>query len=420
MRYAVAWVAVWGGVLISTSVRAVVYEVMPTVETAPVPHSGDRADDAKVWVHPADAALSVVIGSDKDDNAGGLILYDLAGQQLQFVGGGKMNNVDVRYNVPIGGQLIDVVATGNRTDNTLAVFRIDPGSRTLADVTARKIAVGIEEAYGFCLYQNRRTGKLYAFVNDKNGEVEQWELSDDGAGRLDGRAVRRFDVGTQTEGMVADDGYGFLYVGEEDVAIWRYGAEPDAPSDAGNRYRVDTTGPGGHIVADVEGMTIYYARDGLGYLIASSQGEDNTSHTLANTFAVYERGGDNAFVMSFRIVSNDASGIDGVSNTDGVGVTNVSLGQQFAHGAFVAQDGSNSGTNQNYKLVPWRDIARSVEPAMVMDPQWDPRADCGQCVPGDLSGDCGVDFADLARLALQWPAYDMLIAVVEHWLDYHR
>ena len=99
-----------------------------------------------------------------------------------------------------------------------------------------KLSSVFTEAYGFCLYQNRRTHKYYAFANDKNGAVEQWELFDNGSGKVDGVRVRSFDVGSQTEGMVADDQLGYLYVGEEDVGIWRYGAEPNDPADKANRF----------------------------------------------------------------------------------------------------------------------------------------------------------------------------------------
>lgn len=64
-------IAFFIGCTVSTNLRAVVYEVAATVETTPVPHSGDRADDAKIWVHPTDAGLSIVIGSDKDEAEGG-------------------------------------------------------------------------------------------------------------------------------------------------------------------------------------------------------------------------------------------------------------------------------------------------------------------------------------------------------------
>ncbi len=69
-------------------------QVQATVETEPVPSSGDAADDAAIWGHPADSSLSLIIGTDKDS---GLAAYDLAGVQVQFLADGELNNVDVRY-----------------------------------------------------------------------------------------------------------------------------------------------------------------------------------------------------------------------------------------------------------------------------------------------------------------------------------
>ena len=359
----------------SQSASAEVFPVTPAVETEPVAHSGDSADDAKIWLHPTEPNRSVIIGTDKHDTEGGLALYDLAGKLIYFAKDGKLNNVDVRYNFPLAGRKVDIIASGNRSDDTIAVYTIDPSSRTLTDLTARKISIGITEAYGFCLYQSWRTGAYYAFVNDKNGDVEQWRLFDNGSGKVDAVRVRAFDVGGQTEGMAADDQLGRLYVGEEDVGIWKYGAEPADPADDTNRFLVDTTKPdaGGHLVADVEGLTIYYGLGTRGYLIASSQGEDDSDHPLANTFAVYHRTGKNQHVMSFEISPNVEHGIDHVSNTDGIGVISASLGPAFPAGLFVAQDGHNSGGNQNFKLVPWEKIAAAVTPPLVIDHQWNPR-----------------------------------------------
>jgi 3-phytase len=66
-------------------------------------------------------------------------------------------------------------------------------------------------------------------------------------------------------------------------------------------------------------------------LIASSEGD--------NSYAVYTRTGDNAYLGAFRIV--DGKGIDGSSDTDGIDVTTANLGSAFPRGLFVAQDGSN-------------------------------------------------------------------------------
>ena len=389
-----------GGFCCLESAFAEVFQVMATVETEPVSHDGDSADDAKVWIHPTEPNQSVIIGTDKHDTEGGLAVYDLTGRLIFFAKDGKMNNVEVRYNFPMGNMKVGIIAVSNRTNDSIAVYTIDPGSRGLTNIAARTISVGVDGIYGFCLYHSWRTGKYYAFVNDKNGEVEQWELFDNRSGKVDAIRVRSFDVGTQIEGMVADDQLGYLYVGEEDVGIWKYGAEPTDPADDANRVLVDSTNTdsGGHLVADVEGLTIYYARGTDGYLIASSQGEDHPTHALAHTFAVYRRDGTNEYVMSFRIVENTALGIDGVSNTDGIGVANVFLGPAFPRGIFVAQDGHNSGGNQNFKLVPWEKIATSITPPLLIDTGLNPRQ---ISVVEDMTWDGIIDIKDISEFLNQ-------------------
>ena len=99
---------------------------------------------------------------------------------------------------------------------------------------------------------------------------------------------------------------------------------------------------------DVEGLALYRTGETSGYLLASSQGN--------NTYAVYDREGDNTFLGRFAIVTDDASGIDGSEETDGIDATAANLGPNFPKGVFIAQDGYNdpSGSNQNFKIVDWR------------------------------------------------------------------
>jgi 3-phytase len=315
--------------------RAGIPRVAATVETAPIPHEGDAADDPAIWVNPADPARSTIMGTDK---LGGLAVYDLSGAQIQYLADGDTNNVDLRAGFALGGRSVALVAAGNRSGNRIAIYRIDPATRLLQDVAAR--AITTLEVYGSCMYHSARTGKLYYFVNSKAGAVEQWELFDDGTGRVDGRRVRAFAVGSQTEGCVADDELGRFYIGEEAVGIWRYGAEP---GDGDTRTQVDSAGEGGHLASNIEGLALVYGRGG--YLLASSQGN--------STYAIYRRG-DNAYVGSFAIGAGN--GIDAVNDTDGIDATAASLGPAFPQGVFVAQDGQNDGGNQNFKLVPWQAI----------------------------------------------------------------
>ena len=328
--------------------------VVATAETDPVPSSGDAADDPAIWIHPTDPSLSLVIGTDKDS---GLGVYDLSGNELQFLADGQLNNVDLRYGFPVGDQLVDLVTAGDRASDTVAVYRIDPQNRALESVDSFPVGIGI---YGSCMYRSPLDGQHYVFVTSEGGEVEQWQVSDNGAGGIEANLVRAFDVGSQSEGCVADDETRYLYIAEEAEGIWKYGAEPGAGS---ARSLVDSTGPGGHLEADVEGLAIYYASGGEGYLLASSQGSDE--------FIVYDRQGDNPYVMTFEIVSGN--GIDQVTGTDGIEVSSAPLGLLFPQGLFVAQDTNNDDGNQNFKLVPWETIAYSVTPPLLIDTSYDPR-----------------------------------------------
>ena len=334
------------------------FHVAPTVETDPVPHDGDAADDPAIWIHPTDPAQSTIIGPDK---RGGLAVYDLGGNQVQCLPGGKMNNVDIRYNFTLGGESVALVTARNRTTESIAIYKVDPSSRRLIDVSSRTVETGIS-VYGCCMYRSPFTGKYYLIVNDKEGTLQQWELFDSGEGRVDAVMVRTFRLRGQPEGCVADDELGHLYIGEEERGIWKYGAEPDAGAEG---RLLDTTHPAGHRTAQVEGMTLYYTSARTGYLIASSQG--------SNEFTVYRREGNNDYVTTFAIT--DGSAADGVTHTDGIDVTNHPLGPGFPAGVFIAQDHRNTDPAgaPNYKLVPWEVIASRASPPLMIDIKWDPR-----------------------------------------------
>jgi len=336
-------------------------EVNPKVETDAVPSGGD-ADDPAIWVHPTDPSQSVIIGSDKEN---GLGVYDLSGNQIQFVSGIEPNNVDIRHDFPLGGQLIDLVVSSNRADDSIALHRVDPGTRQLVAIGA-PISTGID-IYGICLYHSPVSGSLYVFVtSEEAGPVGQFELTDNGSGGISGNEVRRFQMGSTSEGCVADDGLGYLYVTEEDVGIWKYHAEPDGGS---NRVSIDEVGP--NLEADVEGATIYYGPGESGYLIISSQGSSD--------YAVYRRDGDNEYVSRFEIASS--GGIDETTGTDGIDVISSPLGSAFPEGLFAAHDSDNDSGENNFKLVPWESVAASANPSLMIETGWSPRGEGAVNVP---------------------------------------
>lgn len=162
---------------------------------------------------------------------------------------------------------------------------MNPDTRLLENVAGAAIKP-TNTAYGTCMYHSPTSGKYYVFITSYGGRVEQWELFDNGGGQIEGTQVRSFSTGSVAEGCVADDVSARLYLSEESVGIWRYGAEPSAGS---SRIKVDAVSSKGWLRADVEGLTIYYTNNSNGYLIASSQGN--------STFAVYERSGNNTYTF---------------------------------------------------------------------------------------------------------------------------
>jgi 3-phytase len=377
--------------------------VIPTVETRPdliddsnLPFSQRAdADDPAIYVNSTDSQKSLVLTSVKN---GGLRVYDLSGNLLQEINPGNIryNNVDLQYGFKLGGKSIDIAVASDRNNDKLVIFQIDPNASTpgeyLKDITDSSIGTlfqaapfsapylaSTRSAYGLALYRSPKTDDYYAFVNRRTtGDVAQYKLVDKGNGKIGAERVREFTLPSptgerspQTEGMVADQELGYLYIGQEDVGIWKFQAEPDGGKTGTLVDKVKALG-GEHLTDDVEGLTIYYTKDGTGYLLVSSQGD--------NTFAAYTREGSNNFLGRFAVGNNGA--IDSVQESDGADVINVPLGPDFPFGLFVTQDGNNlpakivdgENVSSNFKFVPWENIANAFPGGLKIDTtSYDPR-----------------------------------------------
>lgn len=99
------------------------------------------------------------------------------------------------------------------------------------------------------------------------------------------------------------------------------------------------------LTADVEGLSLYYAPAGKGYLIASSQG--------SNHLLVFERSGQHEHVLT---VDPQAGRFGDIDETDGIDVSNEATSDLFPDGLLVVQDGKNEG-GQNFKFFAWKDVA---------------------------------------------------------------
>jgi 3-phytase len=251
----------------------------------------------------------------------------------------------------LGGRPVILVAASNRTDRGISLYTLDPQTRLLTNVADGLQSTGLNDPYGLCLYRSPNTGKIYVFVNGDDTRKRQWELVDTGNGRVGTRFVRELAFDSQTEGCVADDLTGQLYVNEEDIGLWRMSAEADGGT---SMTAVERIVDNPAVLDDYEGLGIYDLGDGRGYIVVSSQGNDS--------YAVYRREGGQEYLGSFAVAANPSAGIDGISETDGLEVTSRNLGPGFEHGAMVAQDGRNvlPVETQNYKYVPWQAIATAL------------------------------------------------------------
>jgi 3-phytase len=293
-----------------------------------------------------------LIGADKSV---GLYVHDLSGATLQFLREGPLNNVDLRGGFMVEGQPRILVAATERERFSVVTWLLDPGTLRLARFGEVPTPRDFGEPYGFCL--GRWGGRTWLVANNKEGLVLAWTLEAAPGGGPRATLAHRWKLGGQTEGCVVDDATGALFVGEEDVAIWRMSlARPEvAPARL-------ASADGVRLVADIEGLTLM--RDaGRSFLIASSQGD--------SAYGVWRLDGDAAqWIGRFRI---GGGSIDPVTQTDGVDAWAGPIGG-FPAGAIAVHDHCDApgaadppaavcdgdAKQQNYKLVDWRDVKAAL------------------------------------------------------------
>jgi 3-phytase len=320
---------------------AIKHGIGATVQSEPVKSQDgeDAADDPALWQNSQDSNKSIVFGTNKKS---GVHAYDLDGNELTFYPLGKINNIDVRQNIRLGDQKMDILGGSNRSDNSIVIMQIDSMGR-LSELLSENFRIDttiIDEVYGFCLYKDSEE-KAYAIVNGKNGKIHLYELQVlNGVTSL--KLTQVWQVDSQPEGMVADDSLGYLYIGEEDKGIWKASLlEPDRNIEL-LAASSSTSNP--NIVYDIEGLAIYADPNGGGFLLASIQGNFS--------YAVFDRL-SNAYLGSFKILSGQE--IDGVEETDGLDIYSGHFGDRFPNGILVVQDGFNEENglpvNQNFKYL---------------------------------------------------------------------
>ncbi|MFG2195200.1 phytase [Streptomyces sp. NPDC048639] len=391
-----------------------------------------NADDPAVWVDPQDSGRSIVVSTLKEaglDVYGldGERLQHIAAPPAPGEGTepGRFNNVDIVYGVELAGHKTDLALVSDRGRDRVRAYAIDPravrtGRAPLREVTAAdagpvfsKDEGDVDEqrtAYGLAAYTH--DGDAYAVVSRRSEtRLKLLKLKDAGGGKVGYTTEDSLDLPgaftlpngkrwepcadpgdhAQVEGMAVDLEERVLYAAQEDVGLWRIDLDDekfDTPElfDRVREYGVPWTydsaeeecvidtahdpGYGGkHLRADAEGVTVYHAGDGKGYVLSSSQGD--------NTFAVYGRSGRNPYLGAFEIAGGPAA--DGVQHSDGSTVVNVPLGRSYPKGLLVTHDGEAEPADgdretTNFKFVRWDAVASAFPDDLIVDTaSFDPR-----------------------------------------------
>ncbi len=312
-------------------------------ETAPVgTANADAADDPAIWRNPADPLASLIVGTDKK---AGLYVYGLDGAVRHRVPDGLLNNVAL-VTLDDGRVIVAASDRSDRRNSAVRLYRLDTVAARLELLGS--VPSGRGQGYGLCIDPVTNGTTIQVFAALKRGDVRQLQIRLDPGKVPVGKLVRAFKLRSQIEGCVVDGRSRSLFVGEEDVGIWRFGADALAPRRGWLVARTD----GRMLVADVEGLAL--VQDGpRTLLVASSQGD--------SAYALYAvpdvRSAPLTPLGRFRIVGG---ALGAASETDGIELVLGDFGPDYPGGLFVAQDGDNAPHAQNFKLVAWDDIRRAL------------------------------------------------------------
>jgi 3-phytase len=286
-------------------------------------------DDPAIWINPEDRAQSLILGTDK---GGFIFVFDLDGKiipEKTVTGMGRMNNIDVAYGFPLGGESIDIAVATDRNEELIRIFRLP--DMTPIDNGGIPTFVGETDdrrAMGLAIYTRPSDGAFFAIVSRKFGVsgayLWQYLLEDAGDGAIKATKERAFGAfvgGKEIEALAVDNELGYVYYSDETAGIHKYPADPDAPDANQELAFFGTDG----FSQDQEGISIYKINDGTGYILVSDQ--------QANTFRVFKREGESGDPHNHQLVK--AVPVS-TNESDGSDVTNVPVDGRFPSGLFVA------------------------------------------------------------------------------------
>ena len=330
----------------SKSAPVVEGEVLkPDFITDPTPTD---TDDPAIWIHPTDPEKSLILGTDKGDDNGGVFVFNLAGKLLKeksVTGLPRPNNIDVEYGFILNGDTIDIAIFAQRNGDNIRVLRVP--EMTFIDNGGIDAFKGeeVQSPMGIGLYKSPADGKIYVFVSRKSGPDGSylWQyLLKDSSGIVIAEPVRKFGAfkgGKEIEAIAVDDEMGYIYYSDEGSGVRKYHAHPDSSNTElaffANRDFAD----------DHEGISIYTQPGGKGYILVSDQ--------QANRFHVFARAGTPGNPHEHKRIA-----IIPMSTMDSDGSESCSgpLGKHFPKGLFVAMS-----ADKTFQIYRWEQLEARLQ-----------------------------------------------------------
>lgn len=315
--------------------------IRPTVITQQVEFD---TDDPAIWINPADASQSLIVGTDKETN-GGIYVFDLEGKIVNKVTGlQRPNNIDIAYGLKVAGKPTDIAVFTERETNKIRIFSM-PDLKPL-DNGGIDVFLGESQRdpMGIALYTRPGDGAIFAIVGRKTGPsgtyLWQYHLEDQGNGVVGGALVRKFGAFSgkkEIESIAVDNENGYIYYSDEGVGVHKYYADVNKGNEELAFFGSKD------FKSDVEGISIYKTGEKDGYILISDQ--------QANRFSVYNRSGSAGNPhQHVRIASIPFSTLE----SDGSDVTSVNLGTRFPKGVFVAMSNGKVFHYYDWRLIEER------------------------------------------------------------------
>lgn len=319
--------------------------VKPIFITEPTKHD---TDDPAIWINPENTAESLIIGTDKNVD-GALYVYDLEGkiQQEKVVRGLKRpNNVDIAHGLTIGDKTVDIAVTGERITHNMRIFSL-PDMKAIdgggIPVFEGETSLEYRDLMGIALYKRPADGAIFAIMGRKTGPTDgtylwQYQLKGNTDGTVSAELVRKFGKYSgvkEIEAIAVDDELGYIYYSDEGVGLRKYYADPEK----GNEELAFV--PNEAYADDNEGISIYDAGNGKGYILVSDQ--------QANEFHIYPREGSEGdphrhpLLKQVKVSTNES---------DGSETSHLYFNENFPNGLFVAMS-----DDKTFHLYRWEDIA---------------------------------------------------------------